>query len=267
MDTKPVIKIPVSMLAAAIGMNKYCSVDEAIADIWNKNNKIQLSSVIKKSIQTKTDDEVNKIFNSLDIPCDKAVEISKSSKMFMIERHCRDQLLEIEKNSKSTIDTQKQIKRKFQDVDLDLAKGVQSVSQMNSGVKHEKSIIDDFELGSLLKVVQRNNKIYRYKIELPSLKYDILLSGKIDGLIEGDDGPVKIVEVKTRRNRLFRTIPLYEKVQCHVYMKMCNVSKCTHIESYNGLSRVSELDFDQSFWDEILKNLIKFADLYSLHNV
>lgn len=258
------IKIPVSFVAAAVGMNQYSSQQEAIDEIYRKNLKLPIPSVLKKSIQKKSDSQIDYIFSQL-IPDKISDDLTICKKINMIESYCRADLKKIENDSNSSRDTQKQIKRKYNNIDIDLASGIQSVSQMKSGVRNEKSIIDDFELGNLLKVVERNNKIVSFKIDFPDLDFDIILSGKIDGLIvDKNKNATSIVEAKTRRNRLFRRVPIYENVQCHVYMKMFNVSNTIHIESFNGLSRVSKLEFDDTFWTDIIEKLAVFVRLYSV---
>ena len=90
--------------------------------------------------------------------------------------------------------------------------------------------------------------------------YELKITGRIDGYCPNDDC---IIETKHRKNRLFRNVPEYEKVQCELYMRMFNVSKVYHTETFKGESNETELIKDEPFWNNILMCLkTKFLPTY-----
>jgi hypothetical protein len=56
----------------------------------------------------------------------------------------------------------------------------------------------------------------------------------IGGLIDGFDAKTgTIIEHKNRRNRLFSHIPMYEKIQMYVYMKVKECKRATLVQTYS----------------------------------
>lgn len=81
------------------------------------------------------------------------------------------------------------------------------------GVRTEDSAIRLFETKYGFKVIgQQRVCVGTYG--------DITLVGKVDGMLE--DGTV--IEVKNRQNKLFNSIPLWEKIQLQTYLHLCNAS-------------------------------------------
>jgi hypothetical protein len=83
---------------------------------------------------------------------------------------------------------------------------------------------------------------------------DVILVGYIDGRKDNC-----IVEIKNRQRRLFHKVPLYEDIQCQVYMKLTGVHECTFIEQYGSDSNTFHLTFSESRWDEIFQELVQFS--------
>ena len=69
--------------------------------------------------------------------------------------------------------------------------------------------------------MERNIIKNNIKFSNQKTKEDFILriSGKVDG-IEGEGEDQILIETKNRRRRLFDDIPIYEKVQMCIYMKM-----------------------------------------------
>ena len=92
---------------------------------------------------------------------------------------------------------------------------------------------------------RKNDKIYTFKV------WGISIRSKIDGVEYEDDVPVRLVENKRRRNRLFNEIPEYEKVQLEVYLRTTNLKYALHIENFKDDNNVIEYIRDDIFWDDI----------------
>lgn len=81
-------------------------------------------------------------------------------------------------------------------------------------------------------------------------------SGFVIGYIDGfDPRQRKVIELKHRSRGLFKELRPYEKVQCFVYMKMCNVKHATLIETYGSEQLEYEIEWDDRFWSKILRDL------------
>lgn len=83
---------------------------------------------------------------------------------------------------------------------------------------------------------------------------DVTLVGYIDGRKDNC-----IVEIKNRQRRLFHKVPLYENIQCQVYMKLTGVHECIFIEQYGSDSNTFHLTFSESQWDDIFQGLVEFS--------
>ena len=95
---------------------------------------------------------------------------------------------------------------------------------------------------------------------------NLFIAGRVDGLI-GDD---KVLEVKNRMNRLFGSVPEYERVQCMSYMWLSGRPYCVWLQALNkGASDMQQdhktLHFDEDLWDQICSRLIAFADCVWRH--
>jgi len=61
-----------------------------------------------------------------------------------------------------------------------------------------------------------------------------------------------IVEIKNRRSRLFGRVPMYERVQVEAYMRMYEVDRAAHVESFRGEERVTWLERDDALWGRVV---------------
>lgn len=114
----------------------------------------------------------------------------------------------------------------------------------NNGTHREKKVVEKHN-------VKRDTKWYSMKIT-----EDVRLVGLIDGRKDEDT----IVEIKNRQKRLFGYVPLYEYIQCQVYMKLTGTEKCTLIEQFGENSNSFDIDFSYTMWElEILPALREFA--------
>lgn len=87
------------------------------------------------------------------------------------------------------------------------------------GVTKEAQVVKD------LGIEHNNDKaFYMHCGEVRDLKWGIV--GRVDGFSGG-----RLVEVKTRKARLFRKVRDYERVQLEIYMRMTDVHDCVLIEN------------------------------------
>ena len=74
----------------------------------------------------------------------------------------------------------------------------------------------------------------------------INIGGRIDGLTEDN----QLIEMKNRQFRIFPQVPIYEKVQLHVYMYLLDKDDCQLIQNCSRTSemKVDDISFDAEFW-------------------
>jgi hypothetical protein len=132
-----------------------------------------------------------------------------------------------------------------------------SSANMTLGTACEKDILDTVEVVNTVKIVQRNTKIMYTSFEFGETT--IRVGGKIDGFIEDED---TLIEAKTRTRRLLG-FPVYEKVQCELYMRMKKVTRCKLIESFDGESATHIYESDPELVSQITRGLELFVDLYT----
>ncbi len=144
------------------------------------------------------------------------------------------------------------------------------------GEDREQNDIKLFEDTHELKVIKNNEKSYFMKI-----MDGLYVIGKFDGLVK-KDGELCLFETKHRVSSIKEQIPVYERVQIEVYLRMLKLNKCLFNQVYkpndlntyedDEISRVLrdytssdtdiqqkliEYDRDDVFWDNIKNNIIK----------
>ena len=80
--------------------------------------------------------------------------------------------------------------------------------------------------------------------------------GKVDGLYVCRSGTKYVLEIKNRQNRLFDSVPIYEKIQVQAYMYIFNIKYAIVVQHYNNQYKLDYLEFDKSFIMDIIDNLI-----------
>jgi len=234
------------------------------SDIAPEEKKARLSTiktsedvVLNKSVQrvTQLDNRLEeirdqKVFSEAMVNKDvvtsiveRAVEATNSAAVAVLEKEsiasiaeivtAPEQLREIEKATKTHVNTQR-------------------------GIRHENTIINDYEKDSGSAVEKRNERLYYLEMCKVSDGDMILIGGRIDGFVSSTQ---TLVEVKRRRNR-FLGFPKYEKIQCEVYMHMLGIDKCVHVEEFDGKRKSKEYQSSAKLWEEVEKGLADFKSFY-----
>tara|TARA_B100000530_G_C15916735_1_gene471544 strand:- start:182 stop:937 length:756 start_codon:yes stop_codon:yes gene_type:complete len=243
------IYLHASEIASLIGKNPYNSVEDAIEKIKNR-------------IQGITEDH-SKIFNNLDITdinnimnklgTSTSTKITEDNKNEVIQNIIDNTLIKsvdvndtnVSKNIEANI---------INSITTATDKNIESIKEyINSninkkrGINAEPTIIQKYQDNNNKKIKHNNSKLYKLY-----LFDNIYLCGKIDG-IEDD----YLIEVKNRRNRLFKYIPEYEQVQIECYLRLTNLTKAKLIENYNELQNIQEYEQNDNLWIDIITTIKK----------
>lgn len=128
------------------------------------------------------------------------------------------------------------------------------------GARDERAELDRHAERIQAPVFARNDRLYTTTIDAGP--HMVQLRGKIDGLRVGDDSTLRLVEHKRRQRRFFAVVPIYESVQCHVYMRMLGVSVCELVETLKDEHRTTDIHFDDATWNDIVQRLHAFLDRF-----
>ena len=141
--------------------------------------------------------------------------------------------------------------------DLKLEEHEKKIIETESSKKRgiDEEINDVIEYGKDLDII-RDEKIYLLKIERESTTF--IIKGKIDGRTEDT-----LYEFKHRKNRLFSFLPLYERVQMEMYMRMTNLNKAFLIQTFNDEQSSFAYNMNDELFDEITARLDEFTELYN----
>lgn len=177
---------------------------------------------------------------------------------FSPEKKTKDDIAFERALTQETPETQELIKNTIEQSkkeDLDATEKIQTLPEkVKEYVKHE---------------IYKNNGTHREKkvAQIHNVKPDtkwysmrITEDVRLVGLIDGRKDSETIVEIKNRQRRLFGYVPLYEYIQCQVYMKLTGTQKCTLIEQFGDDSNSFDIEFSYTMWElEILPALREFA--------
>ncbi|AAG02946.1 hypothetical protein AMV240 [Betaentomopoxvirus amoorei] len=126
---------------------------------------------------------------------------------------------------------------------------------LKRGCIKEDYNIDLYEKKYNVNITNRN-KYYIKKLlsfDYNNKKINIIVCGKIDGIIND-----VLIESKNRRKRLFKYIPIYEKVQLEIYLFLLNYKKSKLIQHYDNEIDVIDYIPDEQLFSEICNNIISY---------
>jgi hypothetical protein len=118
------------------------------------------------------------------------------------------------------------------------------------GRKDEGTALHCEEQSTLRPIGRRNAEFFRHAMTT-ARGTAFELCGYVDGICEDH-----VVEVKNRMNRLFRSIPVYEKVQMHAYMLLSGKKLCSWVQRYCREQESRLVAWDTAWWEaEVLPSL------------
>ena len=132
---------------------------------------------------------------------------------------------------------------------------VQSSLNCFYGSSNEINVINLIKEKYGYDIVENNNKCYSMFIKNNienniENNQGIKICGRIDGFTYVN-GEKYLVEIKSRKNRLFSMMPIYEKVQILLYTKLCDCNKVIYIQNHG--TQLS-LEIFNNFTDDKLYN-------------
>jgi len=230
-----------SEVAAAIGEHKYQPQDEAFIKIWKRNHPQSYQETLQDIQQEDKEQRIQAIIHSSGIEQEitQAIEMATPAEVMqtiekkVVEHVCRAGLPQTEI--------------------LTTLKQVQTNINQRKGILQEDAGIQSYEKKHHTQVTKRNDTLYRF------YGNNYVLVGKIDGVEEASGC---LIEHKHRMNRLFRFIPLYERIQIMVYMKLTGMSKAKCVQYYKDDTKTIELPWDNATWDRINSKLEQCANRF-----
>tara|TARA_Y100001972_G_C7632779_1_gene317667 strand:+ start:96 stop:869 length:774 start_codon:yes stop_codon:yes gene_type:complete len=250
-----ILTIRTSDIAACIGMNPYKSIQEMLEIYVGKlkGDKLDHSFDISK-------DELKKLISETIPIRENDINLCKNEKDLNILH--QNIIKEITRESifSNTNKESKNIQNNILEKNIPETSKKCLNTEINTkrGIIHENRNLNFYERKNNKVVKNRNSKLYYLKI-FHKQDFILRISGKIDG-IEGEGDDRILIETKNRRNRLFDDIPLYEKVQMCVYMKMTDINTSKLLQYYDDEEGVIDYDYDEEFWQEIERKLLEFKD-------
>jgi hypothetical protein len=128
--------------------------------------------------------------------------------------------------------------------------------RLERGTAAEAAVLDTLQTERATPVVDRNAQMHTAYVDCPQAGTRVKLCGRVDGRFDGEGGP--LIEVKVRRNRLFRTLYAYERVQVHAYMVMTGAREAILRETFDGTTNDIPVPYDAAFWDDCCTRLDDF---------
>ena len=126
------------------------------------------------------------------------------------------------------------------------------------GINLEKPQLDAAEKRLAAPIIERNSCMYYTTIRFTD-GGSFRIGGRVDGIIKGSGGQVTIVESKNRMKRFFDNIPIYERVQMELYLRMVpNADKVILTENLDDGTRDRVVRPDDDLFEDIKRGLETF---------
>ena len=295
-----------SEIAACVGMNKYKSVEDAKMDVWQRwdSSSFHRAFAGKPSVQKSPEEVFSSLAPSVQKLVSNAVSsgtekgatqvvqaalkekantvtpetqlvkaiVLSASKKESVDDACKTlvgsrQIVESLNNSLTENCSAADVKRVIDSVLVkDVKEARESVVHTvncKRGIQNEHKGIASYEKSKRVKLHGKNSNFYKKCIGQSTFGTPVYVGGKVDGLT--DD---KVVEIKCRRNHLFNTLPLYEKVQTQAYLFLTGKDTVEVLQKYDGYTRSDEYMADAEFWGKVCHKALSFAsDLESMISI
>jgi len=273
--TKALNQLNENMLNNQVMINKLSNEKELLELELNdkKITKRQYNKLLKEL--TQKEENVKIELNNISIKIDK-VKLTQSEQ---VEKALGSDIIKKINSTSVDTDEKRSITNKViedlklsDDMKKELFKKTENVINKTHGTIKEDSAIKMFEdkFNVKLDISQTYNKMFLKEISQNS-KYDWYIGGKVDGLyIDNNNNENSyVVEVKSRVKGFFNSLRDYEKTQIQLYIHMLNLNNAKLIEKYNNKIRVTEIQKDSQYIDDILTYLeifVKNFENYFLGN-
>ena len=241
------------------------SVNDAVSVIKSEHKKIITKAVNKEVL---TADEVNILEDVKKSHHFKSEEVDTIQKLINNE--------EVQSNFVKSI----LLKKKISEADQEkLTNQMKSSVNRNFGTRKEYAAIRLYEQQTGNYVKNKNDQLYKLKFEASEKSSSIddayfWICGKVDGLVN-KNGIKHVVEVKNRKNRIFKNIPYYDQIQATIYMKMLGTEHCDFVQCISSMKRgvltpriaINELTINEQLWSTVRGRLYKFIEyMYELRS-
>lgn len=229
-------------------------------------NDLQINKISKREYSTLSEQLSTKILtvnDSLAKTVDRIDDIDLTQKE-KIQKKVGQQAIDIVNDNTIETNSKKQKLNEMldQNAELDaqtkkaLQKHATSFVNKTHGTVKEDSALQMFQTkyNVTLDVSQQFNK---RELEFADTTFEWFVCGKVDGLFVHPTEPLQsfIVEVKNRTKSFFSTLRDYEKSQIQMYMWTLGLFKSKLVEVCNGKIRVTDVERDQQYIDDILQYL------------
>jgi len=221
--------IGASEIASLISLNPYVKASDAIERLWEKNNRKSFTAAIARNRL--------RVFSSEE----------KLESLGLLEAAVSVIETEGQENYQKGLGKVLKQARTAQDRTV-----VRDYIHTARGIRNEKKIFKALQMQRPPEQLQPDSTLYQQIIKVPESRVQYLISGYIDGIEHHNN---RLIEIKTRQNRLFGRVPLYEQVQCQAYLFLTGLNVCEHTESFEGKTNSTTLHFEPNFWNEIVKQL------------
>jgi hypothetical protein len=218
-----------SEIAGLINLHPYVKVSDAIERLWEKNHKRSfIEALARNQLSSFTSEERLKSIGLLEA-ADSVVGTGG-------QEVYKQRLENVIRQASTTQDRSV----------------IRDYVHTARGTKFEKTTFEVLQMQNPSGELQSDDKLYQQLIHVPRSNVEYLVSGYIDGIELQNH---RVIEIKSRQNRLFGHVPLYEQVQCQAYLFLTGLKICEHTESFEGKIKTTTLNYEQLFWDEVIRQL------------
>lgn len=115
-------------------------------------------------------------------------------------------------------------------------------------------------VGHYGKAIHKDDKTYTLMIK-NSIDFQFVVSGRIDRILEREDGTRVLIEIKNRVHSFHKKLQRYESIQVQLYLQMTGLEEAFLIEYYERNFRYHKIRRDDSYYNHILRpNLIHYTE-------
>lgn len=220
-----------SEIANLINANPHVSVGDSVERLWERNNSRKFKEALARNkLQSFTQEERLKELGVFELAT--SVVETEDSKEY------EQQLM-------------KTLKRATTIQDRTVIKDFINASR---GIKQERITFESLKQKHPSAKLNTDGNLYQKTINIPDTEIEYMISGYIDGVELNNQ---RIIEIKSRQNRLFNHVPLYEQVQCQAYLFLTGLTVCEHTESFRGILQSTTLHYEPIFWNHVIERLNK----------